>query len=437
MTQHDSEHLASGGHGKGNDCGDARIGREQGGAGPVPDQVPPGTRCEVALRGPGELADALPYLLGFHPDDSILVVALHGERGKFGGRMRTGIPVETAEWSALAAQIASGLQGDAAARGQGPDGAVVFLCQEPAPGESGRKVMERLRPLAQALRRACGERDMPVYEALCVSTGRYWSYCCPDPRCCPPEGRPLSPSGTSAMAAAAAYAGVQVGGSLREMEARLAPLGSPVAEVQRRALDSASAALTPLLFDEDGLAMIRARTLHMLGKLMTRFRESAPSDGSQAVADAHDDGLLEPEEAAAVILGLQDRCTRDRAAEWMEGRDATPALRMWRALARRCVGPYLEHAAAPLALAGWVAWSIGNVPMARVALGRALRNDPEYVFAKLLHRACNDGLDPEPLRHCMRRERAAREATQGVDLSAGQPGSGATESDPGGGYLGP
>ena len=87
----------------------------------------------------------------------------------------------------------------------------------------------------------------------------------------------------------------------------------------------------------------------------------------------------------------------------MEGPDADPALRLWRALARRCVGPYSEHAAAPLTLAGWVAWSTGDEPGARVALGRALRVDPEYVFARLLHQACNEGLDPEALRSCLRK----------------------------------
>lgn len=52
--------------------------------------------------------------------------------------------------------------------------------------------MERLRPLAQRLRTACGALDVPVLEALCISDGRYWSYCCPDPRCCPAEGNSLS-----------------------------------------------------------------------------------------------------------------------------------------------------------------------------------------------------------------------------------------------------
>jgi len=130
------------------------------------------------------------------------------------------------------------------------------------------------------------------------------------------------------------------------------------------------------------------------------------------MSDINDDRLIGHDEAAAVILGLQDRETRDRAAEWMEGPEALAALRLWRALARRCVTPYEEHAAAPLTLAGWVSWSTGDEPAARVALGLALRADPHYTFAQLLHEACNQGLDPETLRRCLRGERKARTAGQ-------------------------
>jgi hypothetical protein len=133
------------------------------------------------------------------------------------------------------------------------------------------------------------------------------------------------------------------------------------------------------------------------------------------------------QEAAAAILGLQDRMTRDRAAEWMEGPEAAPALRLWRTLARRCVGAYGDHAAPPLTLAGWVALSTGNDPCARVALGMALRADPDYLFARLLHQGANEGLDPELLRRCLRQERAGR--------AAGRPGKGGRRS-PGGGRRG-
>ncbi|MDN3292682.1 DUF4192 domain-containing protein [Streptomyces ficellus] len=384
---------------------------------------------QITLRGPAELADALPYMMGYHPTDSIVLVALHGDRGRFGGRVRLGIPRSPREWPPVAEQLAECLIEGCERRASRPEGIVVFLCQDPGEGETGRRVMERLRPLAQRLRTACGSLDVPVYEALCISDGRFWSYCCPDARCCPPEGNALALSGTSVMAAAAAYAGIQVRGSLREMEERLRPWRPTTAAAgeQLRALDTAGAALVPRILDTDGRDQVRAETLALAERLMKRL-----ADGGRAMdpaaADAQDDASIAHEEAAEVILGLQDRETRDRAAEWMEGPEAAPALRLWRALARRCVGAYTEHSAAPLTLAGWVAWSTGDEPGARVALGLALEADAEYVFARLLHQACNEGLDPESLRRCLREERDARAALETRAASASSATSAASAS---------
>ncbi|MEU1627900.1 DUF4192 domain-containing protein [Streptomyces sp. NPDC020096] len=372
----------------------------------------PSREPRVTLRGPADLAEALPFLLGFHPDDSIVMVALHGARGRFGGRLRLGIPADPAEWRDVAAQLADCLVGGAGRSGR-PDGIAVFLCQDPLPGESPQRTMERLRPLAQHLRTACGALDVPVLEALCVCDGRWWSYCCPDIGCCPPEGAQILRDGTSVMAAAAAYAGIQVRGSLREMEARYAPLGAPRADPQENALDQACAELVPRMLGDGDILTVREETLALAEAALQRFR-TALAGSDDATGDARDDTLLDDAEAAAIILGLQDRETRDQAAEWMEGQDAAPALRLWRALARRCVGAYADHSAAPLTLAGWVCWSTGDEPAARVAFGRALDADPDYTFAKLLHRACNHGLDPEPLRQCLRQERGKRLA-RGAD----------------------
>ncbi len=391
------------------------------GAGP---ERPPAVRCpgstaDVSVRGPAELADALPYLIGFYPDDSIVAVALHGERGRFGGRLRVGIPETEKERQLIAPQIAECLEVSSLAHGSRPDGALVFFCKEPAAGAGGKDVMEELRPMAQEIRRACGELNMPVYELLCLSDGRYYSYCCPDSHCCGPDGMPLAEPGTSAMAAAAAYAGIRVHGSLREMEKRLIALGPPFADEQARALDAAGSALTHRLLTPDGRCRVREETLALAERLMERFHRHAPVTTAETACDAHDDGLLSHDEAAVMILGLQDRNTRDRAAAWMEGLDVRPALRLWRALCRRCVGPYADHAAAVLTLAGWVAWSGGDAPAARIALGRALRTDPDYRFAQLLHQACNEGLDPELLRQCLRRGRGApRDAEPGEGPSS-------------------
>ncbi|MFI8347598.1 DUF4192 domain-containing protein [Streptomyces sp. NPDC085596] len=373
-------------------------------------QITPDT--PIALRTPAELADALPYLLGYRPEDSMVLVSLL-DRGNFGGRARLGIPAGDEDWPAAARQIARGLVIGARRRGTRPERIVAYVCQEPRPGESGRDVMLRLAPLAQLLRTECGGLDVPVIEALCVSDTRFWSYVCPVESCCPPEGTPMGMPGTSAMAAAATYAGIQVRGSLRELRARMQPWETSAALEQEVALDTAGMALVPRILDDASRAEVAEETLDLAERIIRRFAEAAPVSGIHP-ADVRDDALLGHDEAATLILGLQDRTTRDRAAAWMEGDEGPPALRLWRALARRCVGPYREHAAAPLTLAGWVAWSTGDELEAREALAMALGADPEYLFAQLLHRACNEGLDPESIRRCLRVEREGRTPGEGL-----------------------
>ncbi|MET7276427.1 DUF4192 domain-containing protein [Streptomyces flaveolus] len=403
--------------------------------GPAPDRAArtscdsPGDEPQVTLRTPAELADALPYLLGYRPEDSIVLVALRDRdgRGRFGGRARLGIPANEEDWSGAAGQLVHGLVTGSERRGARPEQMVAYLCQEPSRGESGRQVMERLRPLAQKLRVECGALDVPVVEALCISDGRFWSYCCDDQTCCPSEGVPMGLPGTSVLAAAATYAGIQVRGSLRELRARLLPWEHSAALEQQAALDSAGLTIVSRLLDDARRADVAEETLALAERVMGRLGDAPPVSGMPA-EDQRDDRLLGHDEAAALILGLQDRTTRDRAAAWMEGDEAGPALRLWRALARRCVGPYGEHAAAPLTLAGWVAWSVGDELEAREALAMALGADPDYLFARLLHQACNEGLDPESVRRCLRTERTERtERTGSGRADAGESDDGARD----------
>ncbi|MEU3933516.1 DUF4192 domain-containing protein [Streptomyces sp. NPDC029044] len=386
-----------------------------------------GSEHQVTLRTPAELADALPYLLGYRPEDSIVLVALHDSdgRGRFGGRARLGIPANADDWPSAARQLSHGLVTGSERRGARPESMVAFLCQEPEKGQTGRQVMERLRPLAQRLRVECGSLDVVVVEALCISEGRYWSYCCDNATCCSPEGAAMGLPGTSVLAAAATYAGIQVRGTLRELRARLLPWENAAALEQEAALDTASMALVPKILDDTGRAAVADETLELARRALRRFAEAPPVTG-MLLEDLRDDELLGPDEAARLILGLQDRATRDRAAEWMEGDEAGHALRLWRALARRCVGPYGEHAAAPLTLAGWVAWSTGDELEAREALAMALGADPDYLFARLLHQACNEGLDPESIRSCLRAERKGRGSAVADLLATGADGD---ESD--------
>ncbi|MFM9682988.1 DUF4192 family protein, partial [Streptomyces brasiliscabiei] len=90
-----------------------------------------------------------------------------GGRGRFGGRARLGIPANPDDWPAVARQLAQGLVTGSERRGGRPAQIVAYLCQDPALGETGAQVRQRLQPLAHRLRVECGRLDIPVIEALC------------------------------------------------------------------------------------------------------------------------------------------------------------------------------------------------------------------------------------------------------------------------------
>ncbi|MBC9718359.1 DUF4192 domain-containing protein [Streptomyces sp. TRM66268-LWL] len=354
----------------------------------------------VTLRTAGELADALPYFMGYHPSDSLVLVALQGDRGQFAGRVRLGIPGQAEDWEFIAQELPRCLVQEVERRagGERPDAVIAYLCREPGPGESGRQVMESLRPLADSLLATCRDLGLNVLEALCLSGDRYWSYACTEAGedCCPPEGRPMPRPGTSVIAASATFAGIQVRGTQREMEARLAPLTGPSVASQEEAIDDAVGEALPRLMGGDGEREFAAGTLLVISGMIARLQDGPPPRSARE--DEWDDRLLTDAEVARALVGLQDPETRDRATLWMDGLQAAAALRLWRALSRRCVGVYGPYGAAVRTLAGWAAWCVGDPTEARISLEMALAVEPDCGLADVLYRAIGADMPLEAMR---------------------------------------
>ncbi|MEY9848609.1 DUF4192 domain-containing protein [Streptacidiphilus sp. MAP5-3] len=367
---------------------------------PLPPPVPepsfsPFERPVVRMKTPADIAEALPFLLGFFPNDSIVALGLQGPRRRQGGSVRVDLPARAA-WPGAAEEVMRYLLALSEQRDTLPDAVILYLCQDPVIGGSPRAVAESLRPLALLLGEAFGAAGIPVHESLCLSEGRWFSYTCDDPECCPAEGAPIRPPGsTSAVAAAAAFAGIQVRGNLRDLHRELAPVPVATVEPLMRAFERVMPAVAAEIGRERGCERLRSATADLVAAAVARFRS-----GERTLDDEH---------AARIVLGLQDRLARDRAAEWLDPPDVHHAADVWRYLARRCVGPFADHAAAPLSLLGWTAWVTGDTVTARVALGRALTADPDYTFAALLYEAINCGAVPDSLCATLRAERAARQ----------------------------
>ncbi|MFJ5234304.1 DUF4192 domain-containing protein [Kitasatospora sp. NPDC088391] len=361
--------------------------------------VPRPGHLPVRLRGPADMAEMLPYLLGFFPDDSIVAVGLQGPGLDQGGVIRVDIPDDPGCWERTAEDCARLLIELSEQRERRPAQVLLYLCRDPAdkgrePG-TARAVLNGLRPLAAALTRAFQAEQVVVKEALCVSAARWWSYLCTEVDCCPPDGTPVREAHhPSPLAAAATFAGFAPRGSRKAIVAGLAPVGPPTSEVQRAALEDAGPPFIRELAAPGGRGAAVERTAALLAEAAAEFRAGARE--------------LDAARTARILIGLQDKLGRDRAAEYAEPDELVGAQRLWKFLVRRCVDPFEHLAAPPMTLLAWTSWLAGDSATARIVLARALELEPGYTLAQLLYESLNSGIDPEALLRVVRRERTAR-----------------------------
>ncbi|MFC8717144.1 DUF4192 domain-containing protein [Kitasatospora sp. NPDC057198] len=353
----------------------------------------------VRLRGPADMAEMLPYLLGFFPDDSIVAVGLQGTALDQGGVIRIDIPEDPAQWERTAEEAARLLVELSERRDRRPVQVLLYLCRDPAgparsPGD-GHGVLTGLRPLAAALARAFQNEQVAVKESLCVSAGRWWSFLCTGADCCPPDGTPVRAAHQpSPLAVAATFAGLAPRGSRKAMVAGLAPIGPPGSETQRRALEDAGPPFVRELAGPGGRAATVERTAELLAEAMAEFRAGARE--------------LDAARTARLLIGMQDKLGRDRGAEYAEPDELAAAQRLWRFLIQRCVDPFEHLAVPPMTLLAWTSWLADDSATARVVLARALELEPGYTLAQLLYESLNCGISPDALLQVIRRERAAR-----------------------------
>ena len=161
----------------------------------------------------------IPHLLGFTPDHCLVVLGIASEgRIKVAFRYDLPDPPDAGTVAAIADHAASVLArehlGTMVAVGYGP----------------GRLVT----PLADALRAAAPRAAVRLHDVVRVQDGRYWSYQCTEPSCCPPEGTPFDPD-AHPTAAVLAKAGLPVAASREAVAAAIAPFTGPQAEAMAEA----------------------------------------------------------------------------------------------------------------------------------------------------------------------------------------------------------
>jgi hypothetical protein len=334
---------------------DARTGRR-------PDDPP----YRVSLGDPGEIAAALPHLLGFRPRESVVLVSLTGPRGvQVGLTIRADIPPPE-HAPALARELSRSVRTDL------PGAVLLVVVSDDVPDDD-----LPYRALVHELTVALFAEGIPVRDALLVGDRRWWSYDCPSGCCRPSAGTPL-PTGTSPLAAATVAAGVVVADSREELTARIAQRGGParnaMASVARRVAAEAVA------------------RLGVVGRAATAEESWAAVEAGLAHARA---GVALLDAALARLLwGLRDVAVRDRALRLALDEDAAVEA-LWTDCVRRAPRRYVPAPATLLAVGAWLR---GDGAMAGVALERALAADRTYRLADLMRKALSACVPPEQLR---------------------------------------
>lgn len=333
---------------------------------------PPAGRPRHRLAGPAELLRAVPYLLGFHPEDSVVLVGLDAGRLVVTARLDL---LDSAEPALVVDTLGALVRGGATE--------LISMIWDGAPGGVGEDppLPGGLLPWTDVARLIAGLADevglRPV-EQLLVCGDRWWSYLCLEPECCPPDGHVL-PDGPSAFAAAATVEGIVARPNRAALVAVLDPLPDGARQAVTPAIEAAErAAVTAVL---DGYAERRARSVK---RALFAAARTADAPGWSA-----------PDDATLAVWAAELRGIELRDSVWLaidEGRlDGRP---LWLELARRMPAPY---DAAPLFLFGWTSWRVGAGALARIAAERAVESDPEYSAADLLLAALSHGVNPHDL----------------------------------------
>ncbi|CAL9677057.1 hypothetical protein SUDANB105_08007 [Streptomyces sp. enrichment culture] len=329
----------------------------------------------VRLNTPADLAEALPYLLGYQPRTSVAAAIFHD--GRFTCAARLDLPPAAWEWFDFAAEAARAITDQFNART--PDSAVLYLLDEPAPGQSGRTVATRLAPLAGLLRAAFTHHRVTVPLTLCISANQWWDI---THDITPGPGTPLPDTTPGPATVAFTVAGQLPALSEDALTTTFAPLTGPAADTLRTALDTAATA--------NHRGAVRPATAHtLLEQAATAFADPATT-------------TLPPADTATLLHTLSDRLVRDWAMSLPDTHTNPAARRLFTYLATAAVGPHEALACAPLTLLAVSAWYDDDQALARLALRRACRLDPAASLPALLRAAFNLPISTQQLKELAR-----------------------------------
>jgi hypothetical protein len=309
----------------------------------------------TTLTSPHDLLAAIPFLIGYHPENSLVLVALKDD--SVGMAMRVDMPTDIAPESYDL--LASHFQREAA------DAALIvaYVDSETDP-----------EPVLINTSAALLRTGISIKESLIVSDGRYRSMLCHDSECCSPLGSPIPDIDSSRIAAEHVIAGHPM------------PFANVSGLVQ-------SIAALPSAMEESWQSEVRTFWIESDSENLIDLQR----DGATAVIDLAGEyvqgrGAEDRELVARVIGRISDIQVRDYALGSHNDETADAYWQMWRELLliapRGFVAPIASIFAA-------LAYERGEGALAHKALDRALADDERYSLALLLRRVFTAGWPPQ------------------------------------------
>lgn len=305
------------------------------------------TPTRLRVRRPDELLAIIPYLIGFHPQESLVVVFVRSGRVILAGRLDLPADADGEKMADFIGALAKRERAEALA-----------LVAYSAAALPANRLLTRLMDHLT---------DHELTDVLYVGHGRWWSLTCAD-ECCPLAGTPLDLT-SHPLSASAVLAGLGTRASRHELEASVA--GPPDDELPRldRLIDA-------LLADHEQL--------------------DEPEEAGRLLASMIDHGLVNPDvldEESCVLLGLlvRDVHLRDLAWALIAPTSADDHVRLWGAVVAH-VPPTV--AAAPLCLLGIAAWVQGAGALLNCCSERLARVHPDYSMGRVLAEICEQAIPP-------------------------------------------
>lgn len=320
-------------------------------------------RPDYRINRPGALIAAIPAVLGFVPERSLVLIAL--EHDQMGAVMRVELD------DAMAGEIDHLIEIAAAS---GAEAAIAVIVDDK--GAPCPTCNDDYRQLCQGLAAALTDHDMTLYAAHVVDRiAADGTWRCVDG--CGDAG-PVEDPSASPLAAAAVLDGRRLYGRRADLQAVIA-LADPahaesLVEVIRRCATDRELRWRAAP-DACGRHDVEA-TIAAIGRVS---------------AGAQPDDV----ELAALACAITDVAVRDTLYALAVGSEAGQAETLWALLARTLPEPWRVEA---LVLLAFSAYARGDGPLAGLSLEAALRGDPEHRMAGMLDTALQSGMRPEQIR---------------------------------------